>query len=163
MYIYIYKWKFYKLIISRSQSLRQLGSHWRHRQSRGFCLIFRVQLKPGRQRAWSPTYTFCTNIMSNTVFRIPVILKIIRNLKTNSSASPDDIPAILTKKCASELPCAPAPILSNIILYKFSYNSGIFPESWKLGRIQPIKKRDDSSKVKNYRPIATSPVLSKIT
>ena len=92
--------------------------------------------------------------MLDTFFRI--ILKIIRDLKTNSSAGPDDIQAILIKKCAPEL----APILSK--LYKLYYNSGIFPESWKLARIQPIKKKDDSSKVKNYRPIAITSVLSKI-
>ena len=35
-------------------------------------------------------------------------------------------------------------------------------KTWKLARIQPIKKKGDSSNVKNYRPIAIASVLSKI-
>ena len=49
-----------------------------------------------------------------------------------------------------------------IIYVKLSYNSGIFSETWKLARIQQIKKKGDSSNVKNYRSIAITSTLSKI-
>ena len=92
-------------------------------------------------------------------FRIPTILKVIKNLKVDSAACPDNIPTSIIKNCAPE----PAPIFSKI--FKLSYTCGIFPislGSWKITRIQPITKKGDSSNVVNYRPIAITSVLSKI-
>ena len=69
-------------------------------------------------------------------FRIPTILKVIKNLKVDSAAGPDNIPTSIIKNCAPEL----APILSKI--FKFSHSSGKFPGSWKIARIQPLKKKE---------------------
>ena len=41
------------------------------------------------------------------------------------------------------------PILSK--LFQLSYESSIFPESWKIARVTPIPKKGDSSQITNYR------------
>ena len=103
-----------------------------------------------------PTYSPSSNIMSDIVFKISTILKIIRNFEINYFAGPDDILTMLIKKCAPEL----VPVLA--IFFKISYNTRIFSKTWKLARMQPIKKKGDSSNIKNYLTIATTSVLSKI-
>ena len=80
------------------------------------------------------------------IFQAPNNKKAIQNLKSDSAAGPDDIPPILIKKCAPEL----APILSK--LFQLSYESGIFPESWKIAKVTPIPKKGESSQITNYRP-----------
>ena len=40
--------------------------------------------------------------------------------------------------------------------------NGIFPDSYKIGRIVPILKKGNSRLVSNYRPISILPVLSKV-
>ena len=94
--------------------------------------------------------------MSKIIFRPQIIKKAIQKLKSDSAAGPDNIPPILIKKCVLEL----APILSK--LFQLSYESGIFPESWKIARVTPISKKGDSSQIINYRPVAITSVLSKI-
>ena len=82
-----------------------------------------------------PSYTPQTNLMSKIIFRPQIIKKAIRKLKSDSAAGLDDIPPILIKKCVPEL----APSLSK--LFQLSYESGIFPESWKIARVTPIPKK----------------------
>ena len=73
--------------------------------------------------------------MNKLIFRPQIIKKAIKKF----AAGPDSIPPILIKKCAPEL----APILSK--LFQLSYESGIFPESWKIAKVTPIPKKGDSS------------------
>ena len=47
-------------------------------------------------------------------------------------------------------------IFNNII------TTGIYPTSWKKANIVPIRKKEDKTLVKNYRPISLLPILAKI-
>ena len=42
------------------------------------------------------------------------------------------------------------------------FNTGIFPESLKLGKVIPVFKKGDSKLINNYRPISLLPVISKV-
>nr|CAI5832401.1 unnamed protein product [Callosobruchus analis] len=56
-------------------------------------------------------------------------------LNPNRASDPDQIPAIVIKRCAVEL----TPILWK--LFKVSYEQGVFPATWKIGCVQPIPKK----------------------
>ena len=47
-------------------------------------------------------------------------------------------------------------------LYQFSFDSGIFPDSWKMARVNPIPKNGNLKMITNWRPISLLPVPSKI-
>nr|CAH7715951.1 unnamed protein product [Callosobruchus chinensis] len=66
------------------------------------------------------------------------------------------IPSFLIKKCINELT---APLVH---LINLSFCEGTFPEQLKLNKIIPVFKKGDKDIMSNYRPIALSPVLSKI-
>lgn len=52
------------------------------------------------------------------------------------------------------------PIITN--LFNNSISEGVFPSILKVARVIPIFKSGSRNSVKNYRPISTLPVLSKI-
>ena len=64
-------------------------------------------------------------------------------------------PAIVLESFAPEL----APVLNK--LFKLSYSVGIFPSSWKLAHVFSIPQKGDRSDPSNYRPIATTSLISK--
>ena len=77
--------------------------------------------------------------------------------KPFSSSTPlnPQAPAIVLESFAPEL----APVLNK--LFKLSYSVGIFPSSWKLAYVFPIPQTGDKSDPSNYRPIATTSLISK--
>ena len=46
-------------------------------------------------------------------------------------------------------------------LYQLSFDTGIFPATWKLARVNPIPKTGNSKLITNWRPISLLPVPSK--
>ena len=52
------------------------------------------------------------------------------------------------------------PILKEMINDMFNKNE--FPNELKVADVTPVFKKDDSTNVKNYRPISVLPVTSKI-
>jgi hypothetical protein len=50
--------------------------------------------------------------------------------------------------------------LTNI--YNASLESGIFPYKPKKAKVVPVHKKGDERNVRNYRPIASLPVFSKL-
>ena len=43
-----------------------------------------------------------------------------------------------------------------------SMRTGCLPELWKKANVTPVYKKDDKSKVKNYRPVSLLCIVSKI-
>ena len=84
------------------------------------------------------------------------VVKALRSLNTSKSTGPDDVPAIVLKKCALEL----APVLSR--LYHVSLIAGRCPSSWKVAHIIPVPKKGDKSDPLNYRPIAITSIIGKV-
>lgn len=84
-----------------------------------------------------------------------LVKKILDNLKVDKAPGPDEIPPIVLKKCSPEL----APILSK--LFRLSFFSSTFPNSWKDANIHPIPKKGDHTNPLNYRPISLTSTLGK--
>ncbi|CAG4916568.1 unnamed protein product [Colias eurytheme] len=103
-----------------------------------------------------PTIMRCKSSMPNVHFRQNAVRKALFSLDTHKSSGPDGIPAIVLKRCAPEL----APVLTE--LFRYSYNTGIVPASWKTASVHPIPKKGDQSDPTNYRPIAITSLLSKV-
>nr|CAH7762921.1 unnamed protein product [Callosobruchus chinensis] len=98
---------------------------------------------------------------TNTMFLFPFDEKeflslMAKKLKPKYSCGFDGIPSFLIKKCINELT---APLVH---LINLSFCEGTFPEQLKLNKIIPVFKKGDKDIMSNYRPIALSPVLSKI-
>ena len=58
--------------------------------------------------------------------------------------------------------CGTAISKSLYLLFKNSFNNGIFPTDWKRANVIPIHKKNDKQIVSNYRPISLLPICSKI-
>ena len=79
------------------------------------------------------------------------IIKIINGLR-NCSAGPDLIKPMTLQK----------GVLPLLHIYQLSFQNGIFPDELKLAKVVPIFKKEDESKLTNYRPISLLSVFSKI-
>ena len=75
------------------------------------------------------------------------INKIIKSLNTNKAKGPDGIYAKFVKISASVMDCH----LANIINNDISTNN--CSEHAKTATVRPIFKKDDRTKIKNYRPV----------
>lgn len=80
----------------------------------------------------------------------------IMSLKNSKSAGYDEINADLLKRIALFI----SEPLAHII--NLSLEQGCFPDKLKLSIIKPLHKKGSKSDKNNYRPIALTPVLSKI-
>ena len=47
-------------------------------------------------------------------------------------------------------------------LFILAYNTGYLMSEWKLANVVPIHKKDDKSKVVNYRPISLTSLVMKV-
>ena len=47
-------------------------------------------------------------------------------------------------------------------LFNLSFNTGMFPDGWKMAQITPLPKDGDLTQCKNYRPISLLPLPGKI-
>ncbi len=80
----------------------------------------------------------------------------LRQLKVSKATGMDNIPAKILKMSADII----APSLTAI--FNLSLNSCTYVNAWKMARITPIFKSEDSQKCENYRPISILPIISKI-
>ena len=85
-----------------------------------------------------------------------IVSKEIKNLKAKSSAGHDGLSTILLKLISENI----VHVLTNII--NQSLCTGIFPDSLKIGKVNPVFKKDDPHIPDNYRPISLLPSISKV-
>ena len=85
------------------------------------------------------------------------VKSLIKSLSSKSS-SLDPIPTWLVKACLDEL----LPLMTQII--NLSLSSGVVPEQFKTAHVVPLLKKPglERNDLKNYRPIANLPFLSKV-
>ena len=102
---------------------------------------------------------FLNKTSITSIFLEPVtqleIKKIISSLK-NSSPGWDDISAKVIKGCC-ELILEPLTYIVNLSLAQ-----GVFPNELKIAKVIPLYKGDNSSHIKNYRPVSVLPFFSKV-
>ena len=109
---------------------------------------------------YTSTFTF-TITFTNSKFELPKttaidINKIIISLDTSKATGPDGIPANFVQMAANVIDWH----LSNIITCDISKNK--YSEHAKTATVRPIFKKDDRTKIKNYRPVSLLNMFSKI-
>ena len=105
------------------------------------------------------TYTTTENnwpSLSEITFNEEDVLARLKELREGASAGPDEIPAILLKKCAEPLKHAIT------LLWKISMEQGYIPQILKAGLITPIHKSGPCTMEQNYRPISLTSHITKI-
>ena len=77
------------------------------------------------------------------------------SLKLNKSIGYDEISFTVIKKCFSELCKSPKHV------FNLSTETGVFQGKFKIARVWPVYKADDSNGLTNYGPTAFSPMCHK--
>ena len=100
--------------------------------------------------------SYLNNRVINSIFLEPVtqleVKKIISALKI-SSPGWDDIAPKVVKEC-QELLLVPLTHVFNL-----SLTEGVFPTELKLAKVLPLYKGEDSTLIKNYRPVSVLPLF----
>ena len=81
---------------------------------------------------------------------------ITRSLNTKKSIGPYSIPVFLLKILSRHI----AQPLAKIV--NVSFETGIFPDKLKVGKVNPLYKKGTCDNPSNYRPISIFSVFSKI-
>ena len=84
------------------------------------------------------------------------ICSIISNLKSSKSTGMDEIDTYIIKLARDEL----VPVITHIV--NLSVKNKIFLRQWKVAKVIPLHKKDETFLPKNYRPVALLPITSKI-
>ena len=102
--------------------------------------------------------TPCNDIipMDWTVITPKDVKRAIKKLKMSVSRTPDDVPAIVLKKCINNL------IVPLAILFNFSLKTKTLPTLWKEAIIIPIHKKGLKNSIKNYRPISLTSAICRL-
>ena len=110
-----------------------------------------------------PKFKFDTNRFystDNPAFTVDFdeddIISAINEMPNNTSSGPDTWPAILLKKCKSQLS---KPLK---IMWKLSLKTGEIPNELLKAYITPIYKKGDKCTAANYRPISLTSLIIKI-
>jgi len=113
-----------------------------------------VFLPPGNKKI----VNVCNSLskLSNIEVNPQEIYNILRNLPNKCNTSPDQIPNIILKKCASGLAY---PLT---LLFNYSIANGMVPQLWKMSIIQPLYKKGSPNEPQNYRPISLTSSISKV-
>ena len=82
--------------------------------------------------------------------------ELLKNLKENSAAGPDNVPCKVLKEYHESL------ALPIFIIMKKSYDSGCLPVNWLRANITSIYKKGKRDHPLNYRPISLTSVICKL-
>ena len=96
------------------------------------------------------------SILTDFEFTTKDLEKAIDEIDQNSSCGPNDIPALLLKKCKQELS---HPLL---LIWRDSLNHGHVPQTYKNQIITPVHKKASKADAENYRPISLTSHVIKI-
>jgi hypothetical protein len=101
-------------------------------------------------------FKFTPQNLNDVTFDIPDIIKILKKLKTNSAAGPDNLPPIFYNKTAHNIAY---PLKQ---LFRTFIDSRTLPQEWKNSIITPKFKKGLSTDPANYRPIALTCSACKV-
>ena len=103
---------------------------------------------------------YLTNRASNSLFLTPVtpleVKDIIDALNPSKSVGPNSIPIKLLKMVG----CSISPLLA--LLINHSFQSGIYPDTFKIAKVISLFKKGNPELPSNYRPISLLSIFSKI-
>ena len=85
-----------------------------------------------------------------------ILEKVVKDINVNKASSVSHISAGVLKDAFLAL----FPQL--VYMYNKSFENGIFPDSWKVANVIPLKKGGDPTDVSNLRPISLLPLPGKI-
>ena len=94
-------------------------------------------------------------LMSDIEVGVEGVSKLLKNLKTDKAAGPDQIRPVLLKELHSEL----SPVIT--LLFQLSLDKGCLPSDWVTANVTPLFKKGDRTKPSNYRPISLTCILCK--
>ena len=94
--------------------------------------------------------------LNDITFDTPDIIKILKKLKTNSAAGPDDLPPIFYNKTAKNIAY---PLKQ---LFRTFIDSRTLPQEWKNSIITPKFKKGVTTDPANYRPNALTCFVCKV-
>ena len=97
-----------------------------------------------------------TDRITNIVATEQDVLDIIKSINVNKATGPDGVSPIMLREARLSI-VKPLTKLINL-----SLRTAIFPDSWKLGHVLPLHKKNDKSEINNYRPISLLSCVSKI-
>ena len=153
-------WKMYNYLTGRNQQMDKIEPEYMTQEKANnfndyFCTIGEKTAPPVQNQE--------TEIRNKPQFEFSFkeespenIKKIINGLKINTATGKDDIDMKLIKDANLII----TPVLTDII--NLGYETNTFPECMKSSIIVPIYKEGDINNIKNYRPIAILPAISKI-
>lgn len=100
------------------------------------------------------------NITSQSLFMQPVsnndIIRTINSLKNTNTVGYDGVSTKVIKYVKDTI-ARPLTYIINLCI-----TEGVFPNSLKNVIIKPLHKKDDKTDIRNYRPIAKIPIMSKV-
>jgi hypothetical protein len=111
---------------------------------------------PSSYQAQTNSSAYGSDTLYSIKFDHFFIYEKLTKIKSAINTTPDKIPYILLKRCASPLASAVTQIFS------YSMMTGTIPKIWKEAIVRPIHKKGCTDSVNNYRPIALTCSLSKI-
>lgn len=100
--------------------------------------------------------TNCTDRLDNFTCDPRNVIKIVKKLKSSSSAGPDGINVYFIKQILA--------VVTNPLckVYNISLSEGVVPDEWKIAHITPVFKKGNSQLPSQYRPISLTSVICKI-
>ena len=126
-----------------------------------FFLNIGTNLAASLEKNTAKTHRSCLNSNILTSFGFSFvdedhIDKIMKSLKNKTSSGHDGISINLLKYLS------PALLKPLTLIINQSLITGLFPEKLKIGKVQPLFKKGDEERIKNYRPISLLTSISKV-
>ena len=81
---------------------------------------------------------------------------IIQSLKSKTSFGHDGMTTTSLKQLA------PVLLQSLTLIINQSLITGIFPDDLKIAKVIPLHKKNETTKMDNYRPVSILPAISKV-
>ena len=85
-----------------------------------------------------------------------VVEEVIKELKDDSAAGPDNIPPRLLKELKEEV------VRPLTLIFQMSMEEGRIPDDWRLANVTPIFKKGKKAEPGNYRPVSLTNVIGKV-
>lgn len=97
------------------------------------------------------------NYVDNTslVLQENLVRQSLNRIKCGKATGPDNLSSKLLKGCKDSL------FMIIHYIFQLSLRMCVFPDSWKIGKIVPVPKKDLPKVVNDLRPVTLTPILSK--
>ena len=96
------------------------------------------------------------NCMEEIELSEELVRDVLREVKVNKAAGPDEIYGRVLNECADELA---KPLF---IIFRRSLSTSEIPDDWRHANVVPIFKKGSKSCVSNYRPVSLTSLVCKV-